>query len=330
MGEPSGQSQKEQSGTRFGVRILTVEADDVGQRIDNFLMNLLKTVPRSRVYRLIRTGQVRVNGGRIKPLYKLQQGDQVRVPPLRDASPRQVRVPDSLVVELMASVIFENEDYVAFNKPCGVAVHAGSGLQFGVIDAVRQHYRSSSFELVHRLDRGTSGCLLIGKSRRATGAAQQAFREGRVRKVYQAVVCDHWLNTPCTVTLPLLANAKSGGERRVVVSEEGKAATSHFKLLDCIGSGPGSDSGPSGIACSQVQVSIETGRTHQIRVHAAQSGHPVVGDTRYGNAERNKQFRQSGLKRLYLHSSELELLGEPAISIGVDCGWQQDLEQLTR
>lgn len=330
MGDSPGQTPKQSSGTHYGVRVIIANADDAGQRIDNFLMRLLQTVPRSRVYRLIRTGQVRVNGGRIKPLYKLKEGDQVRVPPLRDAEPRHVRVPDSLVQELMASVIYEDKDFIALDKPCGVAVHAGSGLHFGVIDAVRQHFQSSSFELVHRLDRGTSGCLLIGKSRRATVAAQQAFRAGRVRKIYQAIVCDHWLKSPCTVSKPLLANAKSGGERRVVVSDQGKDAISHFEVLDRLTTKSTWQGTALEISCSRVQVSIDTGRTHQIRVHAAHSGHPVVGDTRYGNAEKNKQYRRLGLKRMFLHSSELELVGEPSISISVDSGWQAELAQLTR
>jgi len=302
------------------VRHLTVTADEAGQRLDNWLLRIAKGVPKSHIYKLVRSGQVRINGGRVKVSNRLKEGDVVRLPPIRTAENKTVRVPDKLVETLQASVVLDTDDFLVLNKPAGIAVHAGSGLAFGAIDGLRQGFDNPKLELVHRLDRATSGALLIGKSRQSTRTLQAQFRDRLVGKDYLALVDGVWPATRTKVDLPLTANTEHAGERRVMVDlEHGKASVSRFAVLESF---------PSS---TLVQVTLETGRTHQIRVHAAHSGHAVVGDERYGNNQDNQRYRRLGLSRMYLHSAHLDFEWDGELvscDVPVDAQWQASLRQL--
>jgi len=285
-----------QNGSNPGaqVRHAEVESGESGQRIDNFLLRRAPGVPRSHVYRLIRTGQVRVNGGRVKPTRKLAVGDKVRIPPMHVKASGEVSVPDALANTVAQAVVHETDDFLVVNKPPGLAVHAGSGLAFGLIDALRQARNEPGLELVHRLDRGTSGCLLIAKGVGQVRSLQDLFRTKDIMKSYLALVDGVWELGAKTVDAPLEKNKEHAGERRVMVSASGQAAVSHFNCVQSFGD------------ASLMRINIETGRTHQIRVHAKHCGHAVIGDTRYGNNARNAQFKQRGLARMYLHSAALQ------------------------
>ncbi len=303
------------------VRLVTVEAPDEGQRVDNFLMKRANGVPKGHIYRIIRTGQVRVNGGRIKPTRKLQTGDIVRIPPLRTMTKSQPSVPDELAARIVKRIVYQNDDFLVIDKPAGLAVHGGSGLQFGLIDALRQHLNDKSLELVHRIDKGTSGCLLIARDNGINRQLQNLFRERVVDKRYYALVCGRWSEQILTVRAPLLKNQDSGGQKKVIVAQDGQSAVSHFTRLHQYEQ------------ASLLEVAIETGRTHQIRVHAQYSGHPLVGDQRYGQRQDNQRFNALGLgKRLYLHARQLDfdwhgerisIIAEP------DEQWQASLNALT-
>jgi len=277
----------------FGVRNVEVGIAGQGQRIDNFLLRQAPGVPRSHIYRIIRKGQVRVNGGRIKPTRKLQVGDVVRIPPIRSKSKSDVTVPDRLAQSVCDAVIFECDDYLVLNKPAGLAVHGGSGLAFGAIDALRQARSEPELALVHRLDRGTSGCLLVARNSGIGRTMQGLFRERKIKKCYLALLDGVWEHGDQTVTASLAKNKAHAGERRVMICSNGQSAVSHFSVVETYTQG------------SLMRVEIETGRTHQIRVHAKYCGHPVIGDKRYGNNARNANFKQHGLNRLYLHSESL-------------------------
>ena len=283
---------------RQNARIVQIDADNVGQRIDNFLMTQLKGVPRSHIYQLLRSGQVRVNSGRKKPLYKLKFDDKVRIPPARINSGDEVVIPDSVIKLIEASVLFENDDLMVLNKPSGIAVHSGSGLAFGVIEALKQHNPDQFLELVHRLDRETSGCLIIAKSRIALTKLHDLFRDesrSGIGKYYLALVAGQWQGVN-TINAPL-KKAMRAGEHIVEVNEEGKHAISHFEAKKIY---PQS---------SLMEIKIETGRTHQIRVHALHANHPVAGDKKYGNKQYNQALKKAGLKRLFLHAARIELPG---------------------
>ncbi len=288
---------------RQNARIVQIDANNAGQRIDNFLMTQLKGVPRSHIYQLLRSGQVRVNSGRKKPLYKLKLDDKVRIPPARINSGEEVAIPDSVIKLIEASVLFENDDFMVINKPSGIAVHSGSGLAFGVIEALKQKYPEQFLELAHRLDRETSGCLLIAKNRGTLTWLHELFRDetrSGLGKYYLALVAGQWQGIN-TINAPLKKNIR-GGEHMVEVNDEGQHAISHFetkKIYD---------------QCSLVQVKIETGRTHQIRVHAAHADHPVAGDKKYGDNKINQAMKKLGLKRLFLHAARLELPAHNATS----------------
>lgn len=276
------------------MRHVRVEPGESGQRIDNFLLKRAPGVPKSHVYKLIRSGQVRVDGGRVKPTRKLAVGEQVRIPPMRTASRSVVQVPDALAEAVAQAVVQETEDFLLLDKPAGLAVHGGSGLAFGAIDALRQARGEPKLELVHRLDRGTSGALLIARDTGRCRALQALFRDRRVDKRYFALVAGSWPEDVTEVALPLASNVEHAGERRVVVAADGQAALSRFNCTERFGS-----------LASEVSVGIETGRTHQIRVHAQASGHAVVGDDRYGDNRHNRRFKQLGLSRLCLHSVQI-------------------------
>lgn len=276
---------------RAGVRHVTVSEDFAGQRLDNFLSRELKGVPRGHIYRLLRTGQVRVNGGRCRPARRLEAGDEVRLPPVRVADRDAPVGPLKRVSSVLeGGVLYEDDCLLVVDKPSGLPVHGGSGLDGGLIEALRRLRGEPGLELAHRLDRDTSGCLVIARRRSALRALHAAFREGRVEKRYLALVTGT-VGQPFVSKAPLERFVKRGGERHVAVSAEGRRAMTRFAPL-----APGKD-------CTLVEALPDTGRTHQIRVHAAHAGHPVAGDERYGEKERNRALRAAGLRRLALHAA---------------------------
>jgi 23S rRNA pseudouridine955/2504/2580 synthase len=285
-----------------GVRSVTVSDDRDGQRLDNFLLGQLKGAPRSLIYKLVRSGQVRINGKRAKPDSRLDGGDIVRIPPVTLGPPAdRGEAAPALLERLAASIVFEDERLLALNKPSGVASHGGSGISFGAIEALRQLRPNQSLELVHRLDRDTSGLLIIAKKRAALVELQALMREDSetrssgIRKKYLALLVGRLAGENFTVDAPLEVGLRQGGERHVRVGQGGKESISHFHLIERRG------------GHSYVDVRIDTGRTHQIRVHAAHLGHPIAGDDKYGEKDINKRLKeQIGLKRLFLHAASLE------------------------
>ncbi|ASJ72436.1 RluA family pseudouridine synthase [Granulosicoccus antarcticus] len=297
----------------------SVTEDEDGQRIDNFLIKRCGGVPRSHLYQLIRKGDVRVDGKRIKQTRKLVAGEKVRIPPIRLQVSEVVKVPDKLARAAGRAVIFDHPDFLVVNKPPGIAVHGGSGLAFGFIDALRQQLDQPKLELAHRLDRATSGCLLIGRSLKANRKLQNLFRQRTVTKRYLALVDGVWPAGVELVDAPLLKNVEHAGERRVTVDSTGQHALTYFRERQRFSQ------------ATLMDVELDTGRTHQIRVHAKHMGHAVVGDERYGDNNRNTRFRQSGLDRLYLHSSELAFdWGAEHIHVTapVDAAWEKALVSL--
>ena len=275
---------------------MVISRNETGQRLDNFLMKTLPGVPKSHVYRLVRSGQVRVNGGRVKPMRRLAEGDEVRVPPVRVADKEApVRPPDAVLDRLRAAIIAEDEHYLALNKPAGLASHAGTDILFGVIEAVRAWGQYEYVELCHRLDRDTSGVLLLAKSRPALLRAQAAFRDGKAQKRYQALLCGPWQGGMREVDSALLKSRLMSGERFVLVDEQGKPSRSRFTPVQRFA------------AATLCEVDIYSGRMHQIRVHAADIGHPVAGDRKYGQADDKRPLRDLGLRRTFLHAASLRL-----------------------
>ena len=281
-----------------GARTVRVPEDRDGQRLDNFLLGQLKGAPRSLVYKLVRSGQVRVNGGRAKAERKLAGGDEVRIPPVRlEEAGASGRPAKGLLQAIESAVVYEDARLLALNKPSGIASHGGSGISFGVIETLRALRPDEPFELVHRLDRDTSGLLVIAKKRSALTTLQALMREddGGIAKRYLALLVGRMPDGTMTVDAPLHVGLRQGGERHVQVNDAGKPSVSHFRVLERRG------------GHSWCEVRIETGRTHQIRVHAQHIGHPVAGDDKYGDPEVNRRLReQIGLKRLFLHAASLE------------------------
>lgn len=279
------------------VRTIGVPDDRDGQRLDNFLLGQLKGAPRSLVYKLVRSGQVRVNGKRAKADTRLAGGDQVRIPPVRlEAGGPAADPSGALLRRLAVNIVFEDRALLALNKPCGLAAHGGSGVSHGAIEALRALRPGESLDLAHRLDRDTSGLLMVAKKRSALLALQTLMREeGGIAKRYLALLVGRLPDGVMSVDAPLLVGLRQGGERHVQANASGKPSLSHFRVLERRG------------GHSYCEVRIETGRTHQIRVHAAHLGHPVAGDDKYGNAEVNRRLREKiGLKRLFLHAASLE------------------------
>jgi 23S rRNA pseudouridine955/2504/2580 synthase len=272
-----------------------VDEERAGQRIDNFLLASLKGVPKSRIYRMLRKGEVRVNKGRIKAHYRLKSGDAVRIPPVRMAEPEALVSPGTRVLQrIESSIIAEEKGFLLLNKPTGIAVHGGSGLKYGVIEALRMLRPDAPYlELAHRLDRDTSGCLLIAKRRSVLRELHRLLREKGMDKRYLALVKGQWQGGERKVDAPLLKNTVKSGERIVRVSDEGKPAVSIFRPVTIFAD------------ASLVEVSLLTGRTHQIRVHAASIGHPIVGDEKYGDEAFNHQMKHYGVRRLFLHARSL-------------------------
>ncbi len=267
-----------------------VEAEAAGQRLDNYLTKWLKGVPKSHIYRILRSGEVRVNSRRIKPEYRVQAGDRLRLPPVRTAKPaavpRQLQGP-----RLEAAVIYEDEALLVIDKPAGTAVHGGSGVSHGVIEQLRAERPDARYlELVHRLDRDTSGVLMLAKRRSALTDLHRQLREGQVRKYYTTLVKGKWRDEKRSVKLPLNKYVLASGERRVSVGREGMSAHTVFRLLR------------NWSSLSLIEAELKTGRTHQIRVHLAHLEHPVAGDDKYGDFALNKQLARQGLKRMFLHA----------------------------
>ena len=288
---------------KSSVRLIKVPDDRAGQRLDNFLLGQLKGAPRSLVYKLVRSGQVRVNGGRAKAERKLEAGDEVRVPPVNlneigDRAPP----PTGFLQRMEQAIVFEDARLLVINKPSGVASHGGSGISHGAIETMRVLRPNQTLELVHRLDRDTSGLLVMAKKRSALSELQALLREdhdghgpGGIRKRYLTLLAGRMPDGVMSVDAPLHVGLRQGGERHVQVNAGGKPSLSHFKVLERRG------------GHSYCEVKIDTGRTHQIRVHALHIGHPVAGDDKYGDPAVNKRLReQIGLKRLFLHAASLE------------------------
>lgn len=278
------------------VRFVTIDETADGQRIDNFLLRILKGVPRSHIYRVLRAGNVRVNKGRIKPAYRLAVGDVVRIPPLRVALRESQSAPVKLIEKIRNSIIYEDEQLLVLNKPSGLAVHGGSGISLGAIETLRQaRSECAGLELAHRLDRDTSGCLMVAKRRSSLRRLQTLQREGRIAKTYLALMYGRSRKGRFAVDAPLRKNTLRGGERVVRVDPTGKASRTRFNVIEQF-----ADS-------MLVEAVLDTGRTHQIRVHAAHAGFPLLGDPKYGDADANQQHRELGLRRLFLHAWRLRI-----------------------
>ena len=295
----------EKQGTVVGVEYRDISDDEAGQRIDNFLLTQLKGVPRSRVYRLIRRGEVRVNKGRVRPTYRLQANDRVRIPPIRRMGPRaDSKVAEDTREHLAKRVLYEDSRLLVLDKPPGIAVHGGSGRSFGVIEALRAARTDCRYlELVHRLDRDTSGCLLIAKKRSYLRSLHELLRSGGLTKNYLALVRDSWQQGTVLLENRIKTNKGKSGERRVRLDEAGKIATSQFRPVEDFR------------IATLMDVGLMTGRTHQIRVQATASGHPLAGDDKYGEKDFNRQMADLGLRRIFLHASSLSyedpVSGEP-------------------
>ena len=277
-----------------GVRKLEVDENSAGQRLDNFLMSRLKGVPKSRIYRIIRKGEVRANGKRVKPDYKLQLADIIRIPPVRVSTP-EIRIPTPELRKLIQdSIIYLDESLLVINKPTGLSVHAGTGVKISLIDVMRDIYKDEYIELVHRIDKGTSGCLLLARNSSALKKLQAGFKTRVIKKSYHALVHGRWPQQLEEINVALQRSAEAGGERTVSVSEQGQKSLTHFSLIKQFKQH------------SLVLAQPKTGRTHQIRVHAQFAGYPLCGDEKYSNLEQRKQLSKLGISRLCLHAHILE------------------------
>ena len=291
-------SENEHKQAGKGVQLVEIGPELAGQRVDNYLLGRLKGAPRSLIYRILRRGEVRVNKGRIRPDYRLQAGDLLRIPPVR-LEPRQApsRPADAVLRQLAAAILYEDDRILVLNKPSGLAVHGGSGLRYGVIEGLRALRPEARYlELVHRLDRETSGCLLIARRRSALRILHELLRENRIDKRYLALVRGRWADGRRVVEAPLRKNVLRSGERIVRVDPAGKPSRSVFRPLAV------------GELASLMEVRLDTGRTHQIRVHAAHIGHPIAGDEKYGDPDFDRRLREmTGLNRLFLHARSLRI-----------------------
>jgi len=274
-----------------------VGEEGAAQRVDNYLTRLLKGVPKSHIYRILRSGEVRVNSSRVAPEHRLKPGDRVRVPPVRSAQPKAPALLPRTAQRSVLRVLHEDDALLAIDKPAGAAVHGGSGVSLGMIEQLRLERPAAPFlELVHRLDRETSGVLLVAKKRSALTALHAQLREGRAQKVYWALVKGRWQNAKQDVKLPLHKYVLPSGERRVRVQREGQEARTVFRPKRGF---PG---------LSLIEAELKTGRTHQIRVHLAHLGFPIAGDDKYGDFELNKTLARKGLKRMFLHACRITVM----------------------
>lgn len=278
------------------VQFVEISADHAGQRIDNYLLCQLKGVPKSMIYRILRKGEVRVNKGRIKPEYRLKKGDLVRIPPVRQSQQKSTeKAPKGVVNDIESRILYEDKRIIVINKPSGLAVHGGSGLNYGLIETLRQiRPNEKQLELVHRLDRDTSGCLIVAKKRSALRRLHEQLRQGTMEKHYLALVKGKWKGPGQWVDAPLVKNVVRSGERLVFVDPQGKEARTQFIPFSV------------GTEASLMSIKLDTGRTHQIRVHAKHIHYPIAGDSKYGDAEFNRLVKNKGLKRLFLHAQSLK------------------------
>jgi len=318
---PSNENTVAVNDPNRGVQMLEVGAHSEAQRIDNFLMSHLKGVPKSRIYRLIRKGEVRINKKRAKPDTKLHAGDLVRVPPIRVAQGNAATPPGQGLVDLLGTaVLFEDEEMIVINKPQGLAVHMGSGLQTGLIEALRwikkEQGREEDFlELAHRIDKDTTGCIVIAKKPMFLKYLQAEFKARKVHKRYHAIVHGQWPGDITEVNAPLLKRDVHEGEKIVTVDEGGKASSTHFKLIK------------SSQTASFIEVNPLTGRTHQIRVHCQYAGHPIVGDRKYTTQQPNSLTQ---IKTLCLHASSIEFALEDGQKISVQAPLPGHMQQMLK
>ena len=295
-----------ESSGKAAVTKVMIGEEQAGQRLDNFLFRSLKGVPKSRIYRMLREGEVRVSGRRAKPDYKLAQGDEVRIPPVRVAAPAEPSVSGHFAQPLLERAIYRDDSLLVIDKPAGQAVHGGSGVSLGVIEQLRLELPQARFlELAHRLDKETSGVLVLALKRSALVELHRMFRQGEARKTYLTLAVGVWRDPVRHVKLPLHRYLNEEGERRVKVDEAGQRAHTVFHLVRRAGE------------FSLLEAELKTGRTHQIRVHLAALRHPIAGDTKYGDPELNRALKKRGLKRMFLHAARLEirhpLAGQPLL-----------------
>lgn len=297
------------------VRTQTVPEGNDGQRLDNYLAGELPGVPRSLIYRVIRTGQVRVNGGRCKPSRRIHAGDQVRIPPVKVAESTEVAVPEWARERVAASLLYENDELLVLDKPSGMAMHSGSGLSWGIIDVLRVLREEDSVELVHRLDRETSGCLVVAKTPLSMRHLQAQFRDNRPEKRYLCLLDGNLEADRVNVDRPLL-KIERGGEHFIVVDDRGKPARTDFVVQERSSAG------------TLAEARLLTGRTHQIRAHAASLGLPLAGDTRYGDDKRVAEWRKKGLDRLFLHAHRLAIDTRQGERLQLSCPLPPELRQV--
>ncbi|MBP9722111.1 MAG: RluA family pseudouridine synthase [Gammaproteobacteria bacterium] len=308
--------------------IIKVNIEYINQRLDNFLFRELKNAPKSLIYRLVRKGAIRVNGKRVKPEHKLLLNDEIKLPNLTDVKTPEDRnldrratnqiISNQTVQNLKKRIIYENNDFLILNKPSGLAVHAGSNVKFGVVDILRKLYGEKFYlELVHRLDRDTSGCLMIAKSRIALQELHTKIQEREINKTYLALVKKSWPNSKRLINHPLRKSVLQGGERMVVVDPaHGKASLTRVEVKAIKNN------------TSLLQLQAVTGRTHQLRVHCAFEGYPIIGDSKYGDKELNKEVKnKANLKRIFLHAYKLEFnWGKASNLVSVTADLEPDLE----
>jgi 23S rRNA pseudouridine955/2504/2580 synthase len=300
------------------VQFIEIDSAQADRRIDNFLLQKLKGVPKSRIYNLLRRGEIRVNKKRVKPIYRLQLGDVIRIAPLRTSQTAQLARPNKAILKkLSACILYEDEDLLILNKPSGMAVHGGSGINAGLIELLRMMRPDADFlELVHRLDRDTSGCLLIAKKRSILRELHAMLRAGQIVKIYYALTLGKWPKKINRVDVPLQKNIKVSGERIVKVADEGKSSVTDFIVARKFA------------LATFVKIKLLTGRTHQIRVHAQFAGHPLAGDPKYGDRAFNRMLRAKGLHRLFLHAGELQfMLPSSGKRISVNAPLDEELQQ---
>ena len=287
---------RQETGRRQGPRVVEVGEEAAGQRIDNFLNRELRDVPRSRLYRMIRKGEVRINGGRTKPTVKLKAGDRIRIPPVHIRPPTETAFIGSRQLDVLkAAILHEDDRMLVLNKPAGFAVHGGSGVSFGVIEGLRRLRPRETLELVHRLDRETSGCLLVAKRRSTLRTLHDQIRKGTIRKHYRLIARGHWPDSLTEIDAPLHRFVTASGERRVRVSESGKPSRTTFEV------------DAHGTSASLVRAELHTGRTHQIRVHCLHAGHGILGDEKYATESELEWDRRHGIERLCLHAERITL-----------------------
>ncbi len=316
MTDDPADRKSEATGAKPSVDWITVGPEHAGQRIDNFLRTQLKGAPKSLIYRILRTGEVRVNKGRAKPEYKIKAGDLIRVPPLRLAEDMPVAVGASLKQTLHDAIVYEDDELMLLDKPAGLAVHAGSGVRVGVIEALRALLPElPGIELAHRLDRDTSGLLMLAKDRRTLLSLHELLREDRIKKTYLAIVHGHWPDKRTEVDAPLAKNALRGGERMVEVADDGKPSITRFRVVERL------------TDATLIEAMPITGRTHQIRVHAAHTDHPILGDDKYGDPELDRALC-SDVGRLCLHAARIQIPRAGKSDLQVEASLPDELTRL--